>query len=101
MRVEYTHMRMLPVHLLWLLIAVIPCSAWAQAWIAPGDPGLRRLVERLVDERTIDIPTLNWPIPRRDLETAIAAARVRKGPAPKNLEVPGYEFLTPTLIKIG
>ena len=29
------------------------------------------------------------------------AARVRKGPAPKNLEVPGYEFLTPTLIKIG
>ena len=74
---------MLPVRLLWLLIAVIPCAAWAQAWIAPGDPGLRRLVERLVDERTIDIPTLNWPIPRRDLETAIAAARVRKDLAPR------------------
>ena len=30
-----------------------------------------------------------------------ASARVRKGPAPRNLEVPAYEFLTPTLVKIG
>lgn len=29
------------------------------------------------------------------------SARVRKGPAPRNLEVPGYQFLTPTLIRIG
>lgn len=29
------------------------------------------------------------------------AARVRKGPAPKNLEVPKYEFLSDTKIKIG
>ena len=29
------------------------------------------------------------------------AARVRKGPAPKNLEVPEYEFLSDTLVKIG
>jgi ubiquinol-cytochrome c reductase iron-sulfur subunit len=29
------------------------------------------------------------------------AARIRKGPAPKNLEVPEYEFLSDTVIKIG
>ena len=30
-----------------------------------------------------------------------SSARIRKGPAPKNLEVPPYEFLTDTTIKIG
>jgi len=29
------------------------------------------------------------------------AARIRKGPAPKNLEVPAYEFTTDTVVKIG
>ncbi len=29
------------------------------------------------------------------------SARIRKGPAPKNLEVPPYEFLNDTTIKIG
>jgi ubiquinol-cytochrome c reductase iron-sulfur subunit len=29
------------------------------------------------------------------------AARIRKGPAPKNLEVPTYEFTTDTVVKIG
>jgi ubiquinol-cytochrome c reductase iron-sulfur subunit len=29
------------------------------------------------------------------------AARVRKGPAPKNLEVPEYEFTSDTVVKIG
>jgi ubiquinol-cytochrome c reductase iron-sulfur subunit len=29
------------------------------------------------------------------------SARIRKGPAPKNLEVPPYEFLSDNLIKIG
>jgi ubiquinol-cytochrome c reductase iron-sulfur subunit len=29
------------------------------------------------------------------------AARVRKGPAPKNLEVPDYKFNTPTAVTIG
>ena len=29
------------------------------------------------------------------------AARIRKGPAPKNLVMPPYEFKSPTLIKIG
>lgn len=29
------------------------------------------------------------------------AGRIRKGPAPKNLEVPAYEFLSDTRIKIG
>ena len=29
------------------------------------------------------------------------AARVRKGPAPRNLEVPEYAFLTPTSVRIG
>ena len=29
------------------------------------------------------------------------SGRVRKGPAPENLEVPHYEFLSDTLIKIG
>lgn len=29
------------------------------------------------------------------------SARIRKGPAPKNLEVPPYEFLSDTKIKIG
>lgn len=29
------------------------------------------------------------------------AARVRKGPAPKNLEVPEYKFTTPTAVTIG
>ncbi len=29
------------------------------------------------------------------------AARIRKGPAPKNLEVPEYEFTSDTLVRIG
>jgi ubiquinol-cytochrome c reductase iron-sulfur subunit len=29
------------------------------------------------------------------------AARVRKGPAPKNLQVPEYEFASETVVKIG
>ena len=29
------------------------------------------------------------------------AARIRKGPAPKNLEVPEYEFASDTVVKIG
>ncbi len=29
------------------------------------------------------------------------AARIRKGPAPKNLEVPDFEFLSDTVVKIG
>ncbi len=29
------------------------------------------------------------------------AARIRKGPAPKNLEVPQYAFKTPTTVQIG
>lgn len=29
------------------------------------------------------------------------SGRIRKGPAPKNLEVPPYEFVTNTMIKIG
>jgi ubiquinol-cytochrome c reductase iron-sulfur subunit len=29
------------------------------------------------------------------------AARIRKGPAPKNLEVPPYEFSSATIVKIG
>ena len=29
------------------------------------------------------------------------SGRIRKGPAPKNLTVPGYEFLTDTKIRIG
>lgn len=29
------------------------------------------------------------------------AARIRKGPAPKNLEVPPYEFASDTVVKIG
>ena len=29
------------------------------------------------------------------------AARIRKGPAPKNLEVPEYAFKSPTLVQIG
>lgn len=29
------------------------------------------------------------------------SGRIRKGPAPKNLEVPSYSFITDTLIRIG
>jgi ubiquinol-cytochrome c reductase iron-sulfur subunit len=29
------------------------------------------------------------------------AARIRKGPAPRNLEVPEYAFLSPTSVRIG
>jgi ubiquinol-cytochrome c reductase iron-sulfur subunit len=29
------------------------------------------------------------------------AARIRQGPAPKNLEVPDYEFTGPTTVLIG
>ena len=29
------------------------------------------------------------------------AARIRQGPAPKNLMVPDYEFTSPTIVKIG
>jgi ubiquinol-cytochrome c reductase iron-sulfur subunit len=29
------------------------------------------------------------------------AARIRQGPAPKNLFVPDYKFLSPTTVEIG
>ena len=29
------------------------------------------------------------------------AGRIRKGPAPRNLEVPSYEFVSDTRVKIG
>lgn len=29
------------------------------------------------------------------------AARIRRGPAPRNLEVPAYEFTADTVIKVG
>ena len=29
------------------------------------------------------------------------SGRIRKGPAPRNLDVPPYEFVTDTLVKIG
>jgi ubiquinol-cytochrome c reductase iron-sulfur subunit len=29
------------------------------------------------------------------------AARIRKGPAPKNLEVPDYEFTSDSVVKVG
>jgi ubiquinol-cytochrome c reductase iron-sulfur subunit len=29
------------------------------------------------------------------------AARIRKGPAPRNLEVPDYQFMSPTAVRIG
>ena len=32
---------------------------------------------------------------------AATAARIRKGPAPKNLHVPEYEFTSDTVVKIG
>ena len=67
------------------MLAAAPCLSWAQAWIAPGDPGLRRLVERLVDERALNLPTLDWPIPRRDLESALERARTHKDLAPRTL----------------
>jgi len=30
-----------------------------------------------------------------------SAGRIRKGPAPRNLDLPGYEYLSDTLVKIG
>ncbi len=30
-----------------------------------------------------------------------SAGRIRKGPAPRNLDLPGYKFLSDTLVKIG
>ena len=38
------------------------------------------------------------PLPRSHYDTA---ARIRKGPAPSNLEVPVYEFTSDTVVKVG
>ncbi|NBX40957.1 MAG: hypothetical protein EBR15_06015, partial [Gammaproteobacteria bacterium] len=64
----------------WALFAALtsPAPGWSQAWVATGDPALRRLVERLVDADVIALPVFAWPIPRRDLESAIEAAHQRK-----------------------
>lgn len=53
-------------------------------WIAPGDPALRDAVERLVDERAIDLPVLAWPLPVADLRAAIAAARRNGSISPRH-----------------
>ncbi|MEZ5488640.1 MAG: hypothetical protein R3E75_13635 [Steroidobacteraceae bacterium] len=50
-------------------------SAAPPAWLAPGDPALRDAVERLVDDRAIDIPLLAWPIAAEELRAAIRAGR--------------------------
>ncbi len=46
--------------------------ARAQAWLAQGDRDLREAIERLVDERVLDIPLLAWPMPLEDARSAIA-----------------------------
>ena len=38
------------------------------------------------------------PLPRVAYDTA---ARIRQGPAPLNLQVPDYEFTSPTVVQIG
>ena len=42
-----------------------------------------------------------WPELWDELETDRTSGRIRQGPAPSNLAVPPYAFLTDTKIQIG
>ena len=70
------------IHIVILVYALTVASGLARAaspaWIVPGDETLRDAVERLVDERVIDIPLLSWPISHAELRTAIDLARTRR-----------------------
>lgn len=52
-----------------------PARAAAPAWIPPGDERLRDAVERLVDDRVLDLPVLAWPLAAAELRGALDAAR--------------------------
>lgn len=45
-------------------------------WIDAGDPALRDAVERLVDERVLELPVMSWPISEADLRRAISGSRL-------------------------
>jgi len=49
-------------------------AALADAFLPPGDPGLRFDLERLNDAGLIDVPLTSWPLSSADVESAIAAA---------------------------
>ncbi len=56
-------------------ISPLAAAASSPRWVDAGDSFLREAVERLVDERIIDIPLMAWPIASAELRTAIDAAR--------------------------
>ena len=58
-----------------LAALALDARAAAPVWIPPGDIALRDTVERLVDERVIDIPLLSWPIATAELRTALEDGR--------------------------
>ena len=62
-----------------LALLASPAVSWAQAWVAPSDEGLREALERLVDDRVLDLPLLAWPIASRELKAGLEAARARTG----------------------
>ena len=77
--------------------------------LAAGHPA--RELEHLRGEQRRSIETearLRWEIEaigddRRKLNQQLidTAARIRKGPAPLNLQVPEYQFVSDTVVQIG
>lgn len=59
----------------WFLCSTGVVQAASPAWIGPGNERLRDAVERLADERVIDIPLLSWPISHAELRNAVDGAR--------------------------
>ncbi len=42
-------------------------TAWAGAWLGPGDPGFRSDLRLLVDKGVLDVSTSTWPVSTRDI----------------------------------
>lgn len=68
-----------------LLLLSLPLTGRAQAWIAPDREHVRLALEQLVDDGVVSLPVLSWPISRRELRLAMAAAHDVRDPAPRTV----------------
>jgi hypothetical protein len=53
---------------------LLPMSATAEPWAAPGDPWLRHDVQVLADAGLIRAPVLSWPLPWADIAAGLPDA---------------------------
>jgi hypothetical protein len=82
-------------------VAGLHLPAHAQAWLMPGDRDVREAVERLVDERVLNLPLLSWPLPRAELHDALAAIRADESAGRRRLSAGQAAAVTRLEARLG